>query len=93
MNVTRPSPRSILTLALGVVLALAGAAAACSTCFGDPNSPITKSAEMGVWFLLGVILLVEGGFGVFFFYYLRRRARGFHDPMPRTVLRVVKKGI
>jgi hypothetical protein len=82
MNARRPSPRSILTLALGVVLALC-----------DPNSPITKSAEMGVWFLLAVILLVEGGFGVFFLFYLRRRARGFHDPMPRPVLRVVKKGI
>jgi hypothetical protein len=70
-----------------------GRAAACSVCFGDPNSPLTKSAEMGVWFLLAVIVLVEAGFGVFFLIYLRRRARGFRDPMPRPVLRLVKKGV
>ena len=48
---------------------------------------------MGVWFLLGVIVLVEAGFGVFFFVYLRRRVRGFRDPIPRPVLRLVKKGV
>ena len=42
--------------------------------------PLTKGAEMGVWFLLGVMLLVQAGFGIFFFVYLRRRARGFRDP-------------
>ncbi len=68
-------------------------AQACQVCFGDPNSPITKSAEMGVWFLLGVIGFVQAGFGVFFLVYLRRRARGFRDPMPRPVLRLVKKGV
>lgn len=70
-----------------------GSAAACQICFGDPNSPLTKSAEMGVWFLLAVIVLVEAGFGVFFLVYLRRRARGFHDPLPRPALRLVKKGV
>jgi hypothetical protein len=68
-------------------------AAACQICFGDPSSPITKSAEMGVWFLLAVIVLVEAGFGVFFFVYLRRRAKGLRDPMPRPALRLVKKGV
>jgi hypothetical protein len=74
-------------------LLAAAPAAACATCFGDPNSPITQSAEMGVWFLLAVIVLVELGFAVFFFVYLRRRGRGFRDPMPRPVLRLVKKGV
>ncbi|MGH7821042.1 MAG: hypothetical protein ACRD2A_08215 [Vicinamibacterales bacterium] len=68
----------------------ASTAQACQTCFGDPNSPITKSAEMGVWFLLAVILLVQAAFGIFFFVYLRRRARAFRDPMPRPFLRLVK---
>ena len=35
---------------------------------------------MGVWFLLGVILLVQAGFAIFFFVYLRRRARGMPYP-------------
>jgi hypothetical protein len=51
-----------------------------------------KSAEMGVWFLLAVIVLVEAGFGVFLLVYLRRRARGFRDPIPAPSLRLVKKG-
>ena len=67
-------------------------AAACQVCFGDPNSPLTRSVEMGVWFLLGVILLVQAAFGIFFFVYLRRRARGIRVPMPRPILHVVKKG-
>ncbi len=64
-------------------------AAACAVCFGDPNAQMTKGAEQGVWFLLGVMLLVQVGFGIFFFY-LRRRARAFRDPVPRPVFRLVK---
>jgi hypothetical protein len=93
MNACRSTLRSILGAALAGWLAATGPASACSICFGDPNSPLTKSAEMGVWFLLGVIVLVEAGFGVFFLVYLRRRARGFHDPVPRPALRLVKKGV
>jgi hypothetical protein len=85
--------RSVLTTALVALLSSALPAAACSICFGDANSPITKSAEMGVWFLLAVILLVEGAFGVFFFVYFRRRARSLREPMARPVLRLVKKGV
>ncbi len=33
---------------------------ACSVCFGDPNSSMTKGAMMGVFFLLGVVLFVLG---------------------------------
>ncbi len=33
---------------------------ACSVCFGDPNSSMTKGAMMGVLFLLGVVLFVLG---------------------------------
>jgi hypothetical protein len=76
-----------------VLFAAGRPAAACQICFGDPNSPLTKSAEMGVWFLLAVILIVEAGFAVFFFVYLRRRARAFRDPLPRPALRLLKKGV
>ncbi len=64
-------------------------AAACAVCFGDPSAQMTKGAEQGVWFLLGIMLLVQLGFGIFFFY-LRRRAQRFRDPMPRPVFRLVK---
>lgn len=33
---------------------------ACSVCFGDPNSSMTKGAMMGVFFLLGVVVFVLG---------------------------------
>ena len=93
MRPPRPTVPALLGVALAALFASRGSATACPICLGDPNSPITKSAEMGVWFLLAVILLVEAGFGVFFVVYLRRRARGFSDPMPRPALRLVKKGV
>lgn len=79
----------IKALVAAVLLLVPRVAAACPVCFGDPNAQMTKGAEQGVWFLLGVMLLVQLGF-VIFFLYLRRRARGFHDPMPRPVFRLVK---
>jgi len=80
-----------VALASVVGLALCGSrtAGACAVCFGDPNAQMTKGAEQGVWFLLGIMVLVQIGFGIFFMY-LRRRARGFHDPVPRPGFRLVK---
>ena len=80
---------SALALTVSAILFGANAANACAVCFGDPNAQMTKGAEQGVWFLLAVMLLVQVGFGIFFFY-LRRRARGFRDPVPRPVFRLVK---
>lgn len=76
-----------------VALGGAGPASACAICFGDPNSPLTKSVEMGVWFLLAVTLLVEVSFGIFFLVYLRRRAQSLQDASPRPVFRLAKKGV
>lgn len=83
--------RARLTTGLVALLVLGSAelAAACPVCFGDPNAQMSKGAEQGVWFLLGVMFLVQIGFGIFFLY-LRRRARGFRDPVPRPVFRLVK---
>lgn len=89
----RTLSRSLGAAALAVGLAGAGPASACTICFGDPDSPLTKSVEMGVWFLLAVVLLVEGGFGIFFLVYLRRRAWAFRDTSPRPALRLVNKGV
>jgi hypothetical protein len=72
-----------------LVLGSARIAAACPVCFGDPNAQMSKGAEQGVWFLLGVMFLVQIGFGIFFLY-LRRRLRDVRDPMPRPVFRLVK---
>lgn len=49
---------------------------ACAVCFGDPNSPLTKSIGMGVWVLMafigGVLLLFS-----LFFLNIRRRMKKF----------------
>ena len=80
-----------LTLWLVTALVLFGAriAEACPVCFGDPNAQMSKGAEQGVWFLLGVMFLVQIGFGIFFLY-LRRRLRDVRDPVARPVFRLVK---
>jgi hypothetical protein len=81
--------RRIVVATVLAMLASPRFAAACAVCFGDPNAQMTKGAEQGVWFLLGVMVLVQAGFGIFFLY-LRRRASRFRDPMPRPVFRLVK---
>jgi hypothetical protein len=80
---------TIAWMVVGLVLGGTRLAEACAVCFGDPNAQMTKGAEQGVWFLLGIMMLVQVGFGIFFLY-LRRRARGFRDPVPRPVFRLVK---
>lgn len=84
------APR-LVVIALGLIAGVLAPqlAVACAVCFGDPNAQITKGAEQGVWFLLGVMVLVQIGFGIFFFY-LRRRAQRFRDPIGRPVFRLVK---
>lgn len=65
---------------LGALLAASAApAAACEACYGAAaNSPLVSAARTGVFLLLGVTMLVQGGFAAFFVY-LRRRARRAHD--------------
>jgi len=53
-------------------------ALACAVCFGDPESPLTKGALMGVYVLLGVVSFVLAGItatGVFWIQRSRRLAR------------------
>lgn len=64
------------TLAAVVVAALAPQAAeACSTCFGDPESPMTKGMNTAIAFLLGVITSVLAMFAGLFVYWMRRVQR------------------
>ncbi len=71
----------------GVTIALAAAAAlwqaspvfACAVCFGDPDSPLTKGALMGVYVLVGVVgfvLLSIAATGVYWIQRSRRLTRG-----------------
>ena len=58
-----------------VLMGLMGPAAqACSVCFGDPNSSLSKGAVAGVSVLLLVVLGVLGGVAAFFVHVSRRSA-------------------
>ena len=52
--------------------AIPGILQACSTCFGDPNSPMTKGMNVGILVLLFICGAVLGAIGAFFFYLFKR---------------------
>jgi len=45
---------------------------ACSVCYGDPNSALTKGVKMAVLFLLGVVLSVLTGIASIAWVWVRR---------------------
>jgi hypothetical protein len=69
---------SYLSLAalVGLGLTASQSAFACSVCFGNPASPLVKSANAGIWFLMMVIGSVLLAFvGLFAFWWFRARAQ------------------
>jgi hypothetical protein len=54
------------------LLAVMGDAQACSVCFGDPTSPMTKSMIAGIWVLLAFIGTLLAGFAGLFGYWIYR---------------------
>ena len=67
-----------VVLAIMAVLGCASPSLACAVCFGDPESPLTKGALMGVYVLVGVVGFVLAGIaatGVFWIQRSRRLAR------------------
>ena len=63
---------------------IAEAALACPVCFGDPNSPMVKSANNAILFMLGIVGVIWIGFAALFWSFwkrardLRRRREEFH---------------
>ena len=51
------------TLAVALLGAWPSTAAACSVCFGDPDSPQTASMNLAIWTMLGVTGFVFAGLG------------------------------
>jgi uncharacterized membrane protein len=49
-------------VAVGIALLVPSVASACPVCYGDPNSPLVKGANNGVWVLLGIVAFVQIGF-------------------------------
>ena len=58
---------------------LVPSANACSVCFGDPDSDLTKGLNAGVLALLIVVSMVLAGFAAFFVFIARRSSRTLPD--------------
>ena len=74
MNQNRLVSVSLTIIACLGALLIASPAAACSVCYGDPNSAITKGAQAGVLVLLGVIGVVLTGLASLLLFWMRRAA-------------------
>lgn len=57
-------------------------ASACSVCFGDPDSDMTRGAFAGVLVLLGIITTVLAGFVGTGVYWLQRSRKLAHPDNP-----------
>jgi hypothetical protein len=71
--------------AFAVLVWLPQAAAACSTCYGAADSPMTKGMNNGILVLLGFVGLMYVGFGKLFLDF-RKRSKKLEDARPRLRL-------
>lgn len=68
-------------------LSLPGQTLACATCFGKSDSKLAEGLNMGIFALLGLVLLVLGWLAGFFIYLSRRaaaEARAVEAAMPTS---------
>ena len=73
--------RYALLVSTAVMALLPGTADACSVCFGDPDSDLTKGLNAGVFALLFFVVLVLSGFAAFFVFIAKRASL---TPMPSS---------
>jgi len=69
---------AIRALLASLMLAVPRAALACPVCFGQSDSPMAQGVNMGIYFLLAVVVGVLAAFASFFVY-LARRAKAFAE--------------
>ena len=79
-------------LAVGAGLALPRIAAACATCFGDPQAPATQGMNNAILFLLGVVGLVYVGIGKVFWEFRKRSKKLERQQPARPRLRLIHGG-
>ena len=65
-------------LLASLMLAVPRLALACPVCFGQSDSPLAQGVNMGIYFLLAVVVGVLAAFASFFVY-LARRAKAFAE--------------
>ena len=68
----------ILISVVVMLVATRSSAFACPVCFGAEETSMINGTRLGILFLLGITLAVQGGF-LAFFLYLRRRAQRIAD--------------
>jgi hypothetical protein len=73
---------SLLVFAASLWLAGAGEARACGSCYGLADGPMIDAARLGIWFMLGTVALVQGGFAAFFVYLHRRASQSSRPGLP-----------
>jgi hypothetical protein len=54
------------------ILVIAPIALACPVCFGNPDAPMVKGVNNGIWVLLGLVAVVQAGFAALFWSFWRR---------------------
>lgn len=64
--------RARLLLVIVALMLAPAILSACPVCYGAPNSPMTKSSNNAIIFLLGVIGFVQVGFVAMFWSFWRR---------------------
>ncbi|MCW5551380.1 MAG: hypothetical protein KIS67_04355 [Verrucomicrobiae bacterium] len=71
-------PRTHLqTIPAGLLMAALlwpGSLAACTICYGDPESPLSRGLTLGISVLLGMVGMVLAGVVAFFVYLARKAA-------------------
>ena len=70
--------RRAVCTAAAVVIGGGSRVLACPVCFGAEETSMIDATKIGVFVMLGITLVVQGGF-VGFFLYLRKRAKRIAD--------------
>jgi maltodextrin utilization protein YvdJ len=55
---------------------------ACPVCFGDSNEPMALATNLGIWFMLAVVVAMLTAFASFFVYLMRRARLAASDSNP-----------
>jgi hypothetical protein len=66
--------KRIFTTTAAVLIGGSSSVLACPQCFGAQETTMVGGTKLGVFFLLGVTLVIQGAF-IAFFLYLRKRAK------------------
>jgi hypothetical protein len=83
------SVTSNIWLAAALLILVAPTAFGCPVCYGNPDDPMVKGVNSGIWVLLGVVGLVQIGFVAMFWSFWRR---GREQRRFRESLRVIEGG-